>query len=98
MWEWRLSLSMFSSFLCEIRASKGVSGQLSIFLPGKGGLVVATPWDANMDAEQKLEGRVSEPAWIREDDGNNCTLSAAAAAADRLMALTASLPVHFSSG
>lgn len=25
----------------------------------KGGLVDATPWDANMDAEQKLKGRVS---------------------------------------
>lgn len=50
---------------------------------GKGGLVVATPWDANMDAEQKLKGRVSV------DDGNNCTASAT----DRWW-LAASLPVH----
>lgn len=31
---------------------------------GKGGLVAATPWDANMDAEQKLKGRVSVDQWM----------------------------------
>lgn len=25
--------------------------------------MVATPWDANMDAEQKLKGRVSVDQW-----------------------------------
>lgn len=30
----------------------------------RGGLVVATPWDANMDAEQKLKGRVSVERWM----------------------------------
>ena len=37
---------------------------------GKRGLVVATPWDANMDAEQKTE-RESQRGSV--DDGNNCT-------------------------
>lgn len=84
MWEWWLSLSMFS-FLCEIRASEGVSDHRPTFnlLARSGGLVVATPWDANMDAEQKLKGRVSV------DDGNNCTVSAT-----HRGWLAVSLPVH----
>lgn len=51
------------TFLGEIKASEGrpTAGQLSISCLNEGGLVVATPWDANMDAEQKLKG---EPAWI----------------------------------
>lgn len=59
----------------------------SNLLARKGGLVVATPWDANMDAEQKLKGRVSVDQWMMATTAR-CQQQTGDG-------LAVSLPVHF---
>jgi len=74
----------------KYRVQKGcpTSGQLSGPCQGKGGLVDATPWDANMDAEQKLKGRVSVDQRMMTTTAQSQQRTG--------VGLAFSLPVHFS--